>query len=61
MTTVPNALTASINHERSPVLLTNDAEMELWPHGKPKGPLPAERMLIVQECFEKQDLAGVAA
>jgi putative SOS response-associated peptidase YedK len=33
MTTVPNKLTARINHERSPVLLTSDDDMETWVHG----------------------------
>lgn len=66
MTTVPNALTAGINHERSPVLLTSEDEMDLWLHGTPKDvrsllrPLPAERMHIVQEGFEKRDLIAAA-
>ena len=33
MTTEPNALTASINHERMPVLLTNSADFETWLSG----------------------------
>lgn len=30
MTTEPNALTASINHKRMPVLITNPADFETW-------------------------------
>ena len=30
MTTEPNELTASINHERMPVLLTDPADFETW-------------------------------
>ena len=33
MTTEPNALTASINHERMPVLLTDPADFETWALG----------------------------
>ncbi len=62
MTTAPNALTASINHERSPVVLAGEAEFEAWLHGDETSargllhPLPAERLRIVQEGFEKLDL-----
>lgn len=62
MTTVPNAATQSINHERSPVLLTSDAEFEQWTQGTPEQafelvrPIAAERLRIVQEGFEKKDL-----
>ncbi len=67
MTTLPNALTSSINHERSPVLLTTDAERDLWLSGTPDEamtlvkPIAADRLQIVQEGFEKKDLlAGVS-
>ena len=30
MTTLPNALTSTINHERSPVLLTEEAQFATW-------------------------------
>jgi putative SOS response-associated peptidase YedK len=30
MTTLPNALTTTINHERSPVLLTTEDECATW-------------------------------
>ena len=33
MTTEPNELTASINHERMPVLLTHPADFETWLSG----------------------------
>jgi putative SOS response-associated peptidase YedK len=65
MTTVPNALTASINHERSPVLLTTPEEHEVWIKGTAEQaaalvqPIAAERLAIVQEGFDKQDLVAV--
>ena len=61
MTTVPNALTSSINHERSPVLLTSEAEWSTWLNGTPDEamalvkPIGAERLHIVREGFEKRD------
>lgn len=36
MTTAPNEPTASINHERMPVLLTNDAAFSTWLNGAPR-------------------------
>ena len=33
MTTAPNALTDSINHERMPVLLSDEADFETWLSG----------------------------
>jgi putative SOS response-associated peptidase YedK len=62
MTTLPNALTSTINHERSPVLLTNEAEFASWLDGTPEQAfslvkaLDADRMQIVQSGFEKKDL-----
>ena len=35
VTTPPNALTTTINHERSPVLLTNEDECAAWLTGTP--------------------------
>jgi putative SOS response-associated peptidase YedK len=61
MTTAPNALTSSINHERSPVLLTNEEECAAWLKGTPDEamsvvkPIAAERLRIAQEGFEKRD------
>lgn len=65
MTTEPNKLAASINHERSPVLLTAEGDMEAWMHGSSDEarallrPTPAARMRIVQAGFEKRDLMRV--
>lgn len=61
MTTAPNALTAGINHERSPVLLARDADCTAWLDGAPAEafalarPYPADGMRIVREGFEKAD------
>lgn len=35
MTTTPNALVSTINHERMPVLLSTDEEYERWMTGTP--------------------------
>lgn len=62
LTTEPNALTASINHERSPVVLADESAMDCWLAGSASQvqhlltPFPADRMRIVQEGFEKKDL-----
>lgn len=62
MTTEPNALTVSINHERMPVLLSADEQFETWLKGTPKEAFalarqfPAEAMRIVQLGAEKKDL-----
>jgi putative SOS response-associated peptidase YedK len=54
MTTVPNSATASINHERSPVLLTTDAERDTWLTGSAHEavafvrPIDGEKLRIVQ-------------
>lgn len=67
VTTVPNALTSSINHERSPVLLASEDDMDSWlsdDHAAVNAlirPLPAERLRIVQEGFDKEDLIAPAA
>ena len=64
MTTTPNALVATINHERMPVLLTGEKAFETWTRGSPDEAFalareyPAEAMQIVQEGFEKRDLRG---
>jgi putative SOS response-associated peptidase YedK len=66
MTTLPNALTKTINHERSPVLLTEEAQFVTWLTGTPEEALglittsDPERMLIVQSGFEKKDLLEAA-
>src|SRR5262249_44760127 len=61
MTTEPNALTASINHERSPVLLTTEAEHDTWLLAPLEEafqllrPFPADRMKIEHEGFKTED------
>jgi putative SOS response-associated peptidase YedK len=61
MTTTPNALVATINHERMPVLLTSEEEHAVWTEGRPDAAfgllreLAPERMRIVQEGFDKLD------
>src|SRR5262245_55924214 len=61
MTTSPNALTMTINHERSPVILTSEAERETWLTGTSDEakallrPIAAERLHIVQAGFGKEE------
>ena len=56
------ALTDSINHERMPVLLSEEAEFETWLSGSPEEAFALARsfdpaqMRIVQSGFEKKDL-----
>ena len=67
MTTLPNDLVATINHERMPVLLTSEVEHEAWLSGSPDAAFGLVRsydaagMMIVQAGFEKQDLLGAHA
>jgi len=62
LTTTPNSLVATINHERMPVLLTREEEFETWLRAPVEEALelgreyPPEEMQIVQEGFDKQDL-----
>lgn len=62
MTTLPNSLVGTINHERMPVLLTEEREFETWLTGSPQEalelvePLDSDRMHIVQSGMERQDL-----
>lgn len=62
MTTAPNALTDSINHERMPVLLSEEADFETWLSGSPAEAFALARsfdpaaMRIVQSGLEKKDL-----
>jgi putative SOS response-associated peptidase YedK len=66
MTTLPNALTETINHERSPVLLTEEEEFSTWLTGSPKDAFALIRtsnpdsMQIVQSGFDKEDLLATA-
>jgi putative SOS response-associated peptidase YedK len=61
LTTTPNSLVSTINHERMPVLLTRDEEFETWLRGSTDEALslarqyPPEHMRIAQEGFGKQD------
>jgi putative SOS response-associated peptidase YedK len=62
LTTTPNSLVSTINHERMPVVLTDQHQFETWLHGSRDEALalaqqyPPEMMRIVQEGFEKKDL-----
>ena len=64
LTTLPNALVATINHERMPVLLTHEDQFETWLNGSPQEALQlvascdAERMRIVQSGSDREDLLG---
>jgi putative SOS response-associated peptidase YedK len=64
MTTAPNALTATIMHDRMPVLLADEADFETWLTGSPEAAyglvrtFAAERMALVQSGSEKRDLLG---
>jgi putative SOS response-associated peptidase YedK len=66
MTTTPNALVATVNHERMPVLLATEDDHEAWLNGRVEEalalvkPFPPERMRIVQTGYDKRDrLEGV--
>ena len=62
MTTEPNELTVSINHERTPVLLTDPADFETWLSGSTEDAFTlarsyaADQMRIVQSGSERKDL-----
>jgi putative SOS response-associated peptidase YedK len=66
MTTLPNTLTSTINHERSPLLLTTEDEFATWLSGTAEEALGVIRtsdpdtMQIVQSGFDKKDLAVAA-
>ena len=61
LTTTPNSLVATINHERMPVLLTQQEEFDTWLRGSAQEAMalareyPPEKMRIVQEGFFKED------
>ena len=68
MTTTPNALVSTINHERMPVLLADETAFATWLDGSPQEALALAReyapeaMRIVQSGFDKRDLlAGTGA
>ena len=62
LTTTPNPLVEKINHERMPVLLSEEREFGTWLNGTTDQAMslaqqyPPERMRIVQEGFDKEDL-----
>src|SRR5215510_8537269 len=62
LTTTPNPLVATINHERMPILLTREEEFATWLTGPPDEAFalareyPAHQMHIVQEGLDKEDL-----
>ena len=66
MTTLPNTLTATINHERSPVLLIEEEQLATWLTGTPDEAFSLiktsdpDRMEIVQSGLEKKDLQQAA-
>ena len=66
LTTTPNSLVATINHERMPVLLTQEEEFETWLRGSPDEAFalareyPPKQMRIVREGFDKHDLLTAA-
>ncbi|MGD9667849.1 MAG: SOS response-associated peptidase [Hyphomicrobiaceae bacterium] len=62
LTTTPNSLVGSINHERMPVLLSTDEEFETWMTGSPDEAFklireyPPNKMRMVQSGYEKRDM-----
>jgi putative SOS response-associated peptidase YedK len=66
LTTTPNSLVSTINHERMPVLLTRQEEFETWLRGSADEAFalarehPPEKMRIVQEGYDKEDLLKAA-
>lgn len=61
LTTKPNKLIATINHERMPVILTKEEDFNTWLNGKTSDAdklvrqYPSDQMRIVQEGLEKAD------
>jgi putative SOS response-associated peptidase YedK len=61
LTTTPNSLVATVNHERMPVLLTREEEFDVWLRASLDEAIalarehPADRMRIAQEGFFKED------
>ena len=66
MTTEPNALTQSINHERMPVLMSESADFETWLSGSTEDAFKlarsyaAEQMRIVRSGSEREDFLRAA-
>lgn len=67
MTTKPNALSGTINHERMPVIFTEERQFDIWLNGTPEEAhalvhsFPADKMRIVQSGKKGPDLLGEAA
>jgi putative SOS response-associated peptidase YedK len=65
ITTEPNELTQSINHERMPVLMSDREDFETWLSGSPAEAFKlarscaAEQMRVVQFGADKEDLLKV--
>ena len=66
MTTLPNTLTATINHECGPALLTTEDEYRTWLNGSPEQAFSLIKtsdpagMHIVQSGLDKEDLQPLA-
>jgi putative SOS response-associated peptidase YedK len=66
MTTQPNALTETINHKRSPVILTEEEQFATWLRGSPDDAFgliktsDPDRMQIVRSGLDKKDLLQAA-
>lgn len=62
MTTTPNALVETVNHERMQVLLGTPESQDQWMDGSDEEafalcrPYPSESMRLVQTSYEKRDL-----
>jgi putative SOS response-associated peptidase YedK len=62
LTTTPNSLISTVNHERMPVLLTREEEFDTWLRGSTDEALALarefspEQMRIVQVGLDKEDL-----
>jgi putative SOS response-associated peptidase YedK len=62
MTTTPNSLVETVNHERMPVLLVGEEAQDQWMNGTFAEatallkPYPPEKMRLVQTGYEKRDL-----
>jgi putative SOS response-associated peptidase YedK len=50
LTTTPNPLVGTINHERMPVLLTREEEFETWLKVRPRRPLRLLRSIRPRRC-----------
>jgi putative SOS response-associated peptidase YedK len=62
MTTTPNSLVGTVNHERMPVLLATAEAQDQWMDGTDEEafslckPYPPEEMRLVQTAYDKRDL-----